>query len=250
MSGPVRAEDEAAHLKRGADTPAGGGKRQKREEGLEKGASEATKSPAGPSAEPEQVAKDRPEEPSAEPVEEPAAKPSDEPATVDVDNRPVLEEVAHFPRRQLGSVVYEPGRLLVRGHELDYNGVLQVRVSKSFVEDNEAVGERRVWGTDVYTDDTDVVAALRHLGHLQRKSTSDLLVEVLLLPGLSRYRGSNRHGLQSRTWLKRHDGISYMVLNVREMPMGWATAQRDTLYERFRALQELRNWSAMDLVSK
>lgn len=46
------------------------------------------------------------------------------------------------------------------------NCTIDVRIPRYELYDNENVYERRVWGTDVYTDDSDVVAILYHCGIL------------------------------------------------------------------------------------
>lgn len=98
---------------------------------------------------------------------------------VTVDNLDVLDSVKNFPRPKLGSLVYEPmvyyGSLLPRleGKE---NTLLQIRIPRVYLNKygNEAVVRRMVWGTDVYSDDSDVVAALYHCGFLKAESTEDV----------------------------------------------------------------------------
>lgn len=171
-----------------------------------------------------------------------------------VDSSSVLGDVAGLRRQDLGSVVYAPHKLLAKGHELQFNGVLRVKIGNAFLSETcEAVKRRAVWGTDVYTDDTDLVAALFHMGYLSKAvlerdiGNKDLLVEILLLPPLQRYTGSLRHSLISRSWIK-HDGISYMVLGKpRPMTAGWAHAGKALLHARYEALRELRDYDSRDI---
>ena len=52
-----------------------------------------------------------------------------------------------------------------------------------------------VWGTDIYTDDSDLAVAAVHAGLLAVGETGDVTVEIL--PGQDHYEGSNRNGVQS-----------------------------------------------------
>ncbi len=53
-----------------------------------------------------------------------------------------------------------------------------------------------VWGTNIYTDDSDVGIAAVHAGLLEVGETADL--QVLITPGQSAYRGTERNGIASR----------------------------------------------------
>ena len=72
---------------------------------------------------------------------------------------------------------------------------------------------RQVWGTDTYTDDSDLVAALVHTGHLKLKPSAPktpLLVSLRVCPAASSYTGSERNGLRSRD-CTAHSGVSFKV---------------------------------------
>ena len=72
---------------------------------------------------------------------------------------------------------------------------------------------RQVWGTDTYTDDSDLVAALVHTGHLKLKPSAPktpLLVSLRVCPATSYYPGSERNGLRSRD-CTAHSGVSFKV---------------------------------------
>lgn len=133
------------------------------------------------------------------------------------------------------------------------NSYLEIKVPyrfiKSFREDwkSKHVQRRReLWGgvDGIYSDDLDVLHVLCHLGlfddaldltgvnpdwtprdvvrplRVQEDSDGvpllDLLVTVLMLPGLGEYRGSYRHGLNSRSWTRHecHNGLSFGVYAV------------------------------------
>lgn len=182
-------------------------------------------------------------------------------AEVVVNSEDVLEAAKKFPRKQLGTVVYVPqvqDHVLLPRMEGQENSLLQVRISRRYLDKgtNPSVVKRRLWGTDVYTDDSDVVAALHHCGYLdkpQEPSAEDVAVKkggrgkkrtaspsestdtdhskdgdciatILILPRLAKYRGSCRNGVNSRSWLTRHDGVSFKIEKVEFINRGQAEA--------------------------
>lgn len=85
---------------------------------------------------------------------------------------------------------------------------------KYLVSDSKQVRLRQLWGTDVYTDDSDLVAVLVHMGHVKLKATAPktpLLISLRVCPAQASYSGSERNGLRSRDWADKHDGVSYKV---------------------------------------
>ncbi|WVW78225.1 hypothetical protein I302_100177 [Kwoniella bestiolae CBS 10118] len=89
-------------------------------------------------------------------------------------------------------------------------------------------GRRKIWGTDVYTDDSDLGLILVHAGWLrwsnpaqgingeQRKGKNprdqDIInVTVRLVPRLIRYTATERNGVRTRGWGNGHDGSSIVV---------------------------------------
>lgn len=97
--------------------------------------------------------------------------------------------------------------------------------------------DRKVWGTEVYTDDSDMLAMLVHSGFLlppmlsvsnQAKATRDrstagsgegILVTLRVVGRLVRYISTERNGLKSRGWGNGHDGGSLVVETVRRVPV-------------------------------
>ncbi|KAF7193409.1 Transcriptional regulatory protein RXT3, partial [Pseudocercospora fuligena] len=116
----------------------------------------------------------------------------------------------------------------------------------------EICKRRQIWGTDIYTDDSDVIAAAVHSGWIRgdfgeynedlnevfgndsdnegpeesplsldakpRRPVRvpegfDAHITVLILPPLESYGATNRHHLWSREW-KKHDGMSYMIHSI------------------------------------
>lgn len=128
---------------------------------------------------------------------------------------------------------------------------MTIRVPRFYLskEEREQVCLRRaVWGTDVYSDDTDPLAAAIHAGWLQgdwgdlidvsmlelnpvngttnasqAEYTSvpgspmlppagkDLHLTILILPTLENYASHISHGIRSRAWGGHHDGLSYRI---------------------------------------
>jgi len=82
------------------------------------------------------------------------------------------------------------------------------------VADHKQVKLRQLWGTDSYTDDSDLVAVLVHTGHVKLKASAPkmpLLVSLRVCPATATYAGSDRNGLISRDWAGAHAGVSYKV---------------------------------------
>ncbi|KAI8058419.1 histone deacetylation protein Rxt3-domain-containing protein [Syncephalis plumigaleata] len=137
----------------------------------------------------------------------------------------------------LGFHRYEPSKLLppLIGKE---QGIVVVRIPSTWLTfTNPAVKQRRIWGTDIYTDDSDVVAALIHTGKytplsphpllqqdkiretrrgiMEDKAPNyDLEVTLRVVSRLQRYTGTVRHYIRSRDWTE-HDGASFMIHNVK-----------------------------------
>ncbi|KAK9365448.1 hypothetical protein V1509DRAFT_633212 [Lipomyces kononenkoae] len=143
-----------------------------------------------------------------------------------VESTDVLKAANAFPSYNLGSLVYTPTpeshQPIIPRLEDRVNSIIQIRIARRFLSKstNPHVGRRELWGTDVYTDDSDVVAAIYHSGYLAPSSdglngeNGDCVATLRILPLLQRYQGTFRHGINSRTWLTRHDGVSYRIEKV------------------------------------
>jgi hypothetical protein len=81
-------------------------------------------------------------------------------------------------------------------------------------------------GTDVYTDDSDLVAVLVHTGHVKLKTVgkTPLLVSLRVCPAQATYTGSERNGLSSRDWTGKHGGVSIKVERCLQHTAGSAPA--------------------------
>ncbi|KAI0394605.1 Rxt3-domain-containing protein [Xylariaceae sp. FL0594] len=122
--------------------------------------------------------------------------------TTRVSSRSVIDSVAHRPRKHLGDVLYsvvlKPVKLesthsklgfsttprplpmdLIKGNE---NSTLTVKVPRVHLTPparEEITARRALWGTEVYTDDSDVVAACIHAGWIRGEWSGDVDVDLL-----------------------------------------------------------------------
>lgn len=211
-----------------------------------------------------------------------AIPPSRKPATV-VHNKKVLDEIAHKPRQHLGSQLYTtelspaPAADTPADSKIKYSSKMKpipvlhgkenctftVRVPRYYLMHKsnnsdashsfeEICKRRQLWGTEIYTDDSDVVAAAVHSGWIKgdfgemnddiqaicgndseneggddsmlsltvrpRRPVRipeghDAHITVLLLPPLEEYASTTQHHIWSRDW-KTHDGMSYMIHSI------------------------------------
>lgn len=118
----------------------------------------------------------------------------------------VVDSVADQPRHYLGDVLYEPKLKAARkcdpltGRPPRYpysttprplpidmirdkaNSILTVKVNRLFLESaarEEITHRRALWGTDIYTDDSDVIAACIHGGWIRGEWPDDVDVDML-----------------------------------------------------------------------
>jgi hypothetical protein len=119
-----------------------------------------------------------------------------------ISSKSVLDSVADRPRKHLGDVVYsvmlKPAKLELTHSKFGYsttprplpmnmikdneNSSLTVKVPRVHLTPSareEITARRAVWGTDVYTDDSDVVAACIHAGWIRGEWAGDVDVDLL-----------------------------------------------------------------------
>ena len=120
-----------------------------------------------------------------------------------IKTNPLLEEIADRPRRHLGSQLYAPRvapppastpsvtkfnfaskpRPLPLFEDKE-NCTFTVRIPRDFLTDKareHVCSQKQVWGTDVYTDDSDVLAAAIHAGWIRGAWGEDVDVSMLEL---------------------------------------------------------------------
>ncbi|KAI9019188.1 histone deacetylation protein Rxt3-domain-containing protein [Phycomyces nitens] len=84
-----------------------------------------------------------------------------------IKNDQVWRAIEGVEEKSLGFHLYTP-TLLLPNLEKWINGVLQVRIPAHYLSySNPKVRKRAVWGTDIYTDDSDIVAIAIHSGKYQ-----------------------------------------------------------------------------------
>ena len=112
-----------------------------------------------------------------------------------------------------GVHVYQPNAGMPL--EPKMNALLEVLLpAKYLTSDAKAVKLRQLWGTDTYTDDSDLVAVLVHTGHVKLKSAApktSLLVSLRICASQDSYVGTERNAIRSRGWEKEHPGVAFKI---------------------------------------
>ena len=128
-----------------------------------------------------------------------------------IKTRPLLESISHLPQHHLGSCLYAPhvGLPSSTSTSLDSkhtfasspnllplsrlvgneNCTITIRIPRFYLTDQsreDICAEKRVWGTDVYTDDSDPLAAAIHSGWILGAWSADVDVSLLDLDPASR----------------------------------------------------------------
>lgn len=94
----------------------------------------------------------------------------------------------------------------------------------------QAHSERRIWGTDVYSDDSDLGLVLVHAGWIRwggapTRSDDDIVhVTLRVVPRLVRYTATERNGVVTRAWGNGHDGSSIVVEGVERVKVSSCSA--------------------------
>ncbi|KAI3434832.1 hypothetical protein D9Q98_002887 [Chlorella vulgaris] len=161
---------------------------------------------------------------------------SKRPAEFDLAGRPVVrkpgapiiaqrpEGVVKQPGPRLPMLMYkdgEPLRELRNFYSFEQGQPsvsVEVRIpAHCLTSNNRHVRARQLWGTDVYTEDSDLVAVLMHCGYWYHSLTHPPAqvaeVRAVLQPQapLPRYTSSARNSIRSRAWVAPIEGCSYRV---------------------------------------
>ncbi|CAG8473956.1 9704_t:CDS:2 [Cetraspora pellucida] len=83
------------------------------------------------------------------------------------------------------------------------------------------------WGTDIFTDDSDVVKAVTHSEKVDLTDTPpqhDLIVTIRFLPGCLKYAGSTRQGITTMSYGPYE--LSYIVDDVKTIPTSSEKSQQ------------------------
>lgn len=115
-------------------------------------------------------------------------------------------------------VIYRPGASLPDLNA--YKGeIIEVRIASRYLTSrNSQVDTRQIWGSDIYTDDSDVLAILVHTGEYivhawVPKDYSGVSVLLRVLPSQSRYSSTDRHQLRSRLWASDYERCSLELVS-------------------------------------
>ncbi|XP_063901834.1 uncharacterized protein LOC135121436 [Zophobas morio] len=121
-----------------------------------------------------------------------------------------------YSREPLKRWAYLPGELLP-DLSRQVGEKLEVFVSSKYiVSSNPKVVNCLLFGSDIYTDDSDIVAILVHLGKVKLSDTPpsyDYLVTLEVLPPLPVYVSTSR-GITSRSWEVGHEGCSIKLCDL------------------------------------
>jgi len=93
-------------------------------------------------------------------------------------------------------------QLVARGFWDQYTGAdlpsLEKQIGHTFYFQATGNANGRLWGTDVYTSDSDLGTACVHAGLLRVGEAG--VVKATIVKPLSVFPGSRRHGVSSQTW--------------------------------------------------
>ncbi|THW63779.1 Rxt3-domain-containing protein [Aureobasidium pullulans] len=219
---------------------------------------------------------------------QPPLMPSARKPQTSVSNQELLASISGFQRKHLGSQLYSTKLSLpprestpldskyhfkssvkpIPRFEGKDNCTFTVRVPRAYLAASGTTDEgdtvaggleeicktRAVWGSEVYSDDSDPVAAAVHSGWirgdfgefnedlrelfseqgeeasdtpelgkvvtekpkvpLRLPPKADLHIALLILPALTNYMASTQNFLRSREWGSDHDGVSYMIHSI------------------------------------
>jgi histone deacetylation protein Rxt3 len=194
--------------------------------------------------------------------------------TLSISSTSLLSSIANKRRVYCGSCVYKPHaktspfassgpddfffsfRLPRRFLDSEINNLYTVRVPRWYLTRDtrrKVCEDKYLFGSEVYTDDSDPLAAAIHSGWIrgawsERADESlmdlppeviadapslkdrvfdrvpevpltppdglDAQITVLVLPSLAKYGASLRYGVKSRAWPGTHDGLSFMVVKL------------------------------------
>lgn len=131
---------------------------------------------------------------------------------MDVKTSPLLRSISHLQRQHLGSQLYAPSpempsapsttidsthkadtipNSLPHFNRMQANSTFTIRIQRKYLSATSRQNiciSRRLWGTEVYTDDSDPLAAAMHSGWIRGAWAPDVDVEVVLgLDGVTKH---------------------------------------------------------------
>ena len=118
-------------------------------------------------------------------------------------------------------VNYRQGESLAEHLKLN-DGVLDVSIpAEATSSANTRLRSRHLWGTDVYTADSDLVAVLTHVGYYRPNGTVPPNLETVHAVVRATphpedgYPSTSRNGIRSRSWGSVRDGCGFVVESAR-----------------------------------
>uniref|UniRef100_A0A0C9QUU9 TSA: Wollemia nobilis Ref_Wollemi_Transcript_7916_3074 transcribed RNA sequence n=1 Tax=Wollemia nobilis TaxID=56998 RepID=A0A0C9QUU9_9CONI len=129
---------------------------------------------------------------------------------------------------------------------------LEIRIPAEHVTTtNRQVKGSQLWGTDIYTDDSDLVAVLMHTGYYRPTATPpppaihELRATIRVLPPQDSYTSTLRNSVRSRAW-GAASGCSYQVERCRIMKKGGGSIELEPCLMRFSAVAPTLAPAAME----
>lgn len=123
------------------------------------------------------------------------------------------------------------------------DATVQVRIPQDCLSiANKQVRNRQLWGTDVYTDDSDLVAVLQHTGFYVPSTAShlahhvqELHATIRPLPPQDGYTSTSRNSIRSRAWGAARTGCSFKVEKCRLLTTSGGSLELDPTLTRLPA---------------
>ncbi|KAI8092200.1 histone deacetylation protein Rxt3-domain-containing protein [Gilbertella persicaria] len=160
-----------------------------------------------------------------------------------VKNDQVWKSIEGIEEKSLGFQLYSP-HLLLPNLENCVNGLMEIRVPARFLTfDNVRVKKRAIWGTDIYTDDSDIVAMAIHSGKYQPEFIEPTVEPgdpfALAIAGKQResIEAAKKLAMSGKKYVHRHDHLipdHDLKVTVRVLPtlQSYASTIRNKLKSR------------------
>lgn len=138
------------------------------------------------------------------------------------------------------------------GTNLSLGPTIEIRIpAKHVTTSNHQVRGSQLWGTDVYTDDSDLVAVLMHTGYYRPTacppplSILELRATIRVLPAQDSYTSTLRNNVRSRAW-GAASGCSYSVERCHIVKVGGGSIELEPCLTRISAVAPTLAPAAME----
>ncbi|KAF0462687.1 Rxt3-domain-containing protein [Gigaspora margarita] len=102
-----------------------------------------------------------------------------------------------------------------------FGELVEVLIESRWLTITNATREDTIaWGTDIFTDDSDIIKAITHSEKVDLTDTPpqhDLVVTVRYLPGCLKYNGTSRQGITTLSYGPYE--LSYMIEDIKAIPI-------------------------------